>query len=407
VALHGPRKWSAIAGLLGNRIGKQCRERWHNHLSPNVTKEAWSAEEDALILYWHARVGNRWAEIAKHLEGRSVWARVHVRHRQAHTRTLTYASLCRTDNAVKNHWNSTMRRRMKTTGSGAAMLAAAASRPTGAARGGSQRARKRLGMDEGDEEEEGDDEDDDEDDEVDEDEDEEDEEDDEQGAEDDGAAAESAAVGTKRTPMLSRRAPEATAATAPVRKSARGPRPKQRHLDEDYEYDQRPRSSASASSSPRVPPSSARPSTVPVDRRMAKRVDGRWTVAPGAVHGHPADQGEDEGPGEGEGGDSPLGSSDKENHDPAHTARGPHRPAPQPKLGRPHGRGLLVGLRCPEDLFTFGADDGTDASLLRRRRRRLMTMAPGGRSTDPRAMAGECVAHVGDRRRLYLGVRAS
>jgi hypothetical protein len=53
VEQHGTRKWSFIARLLHGRIGKQCRERWHNHLRPDIKRGAWTELEEKLLIDAH------------------------------------------------------------------------------------------------------------------------------------------------------------------------------------------------------------------------------------------------------------------------------------------------------------------------------------------------------------------
>ena len=59
VKLYGPKRWSLIAMQLKGRIGKQCRERWHNHLNPDVNKSSWTQDEDGIIFQYHKKWGNQ------------------------------------------------------------------------------------------------------------------------------------------------------------------------------------------------------------------------------------------------------------------------------------------------------------------------------------------------------------
>ena len=85
---NGQKDWAKLALLLQGRTGKQCRERFRNHLNTNVNHEPWTEEEDALLVELHAKFGNAWTKLAEHFNGRS-------------------------DNCIKNRWNSTVRKRLE------------------------------------------------------------------------------------------------------------------------------------------------------------------------------------------------------------------------------------------------------------------------------------------------------
>ncbi|KAG2308846.1 hypothetical protein Bca52824_028594 [Brassica carinata] len=89
VRKRGEGNWNAVqknSGLL--RCGKSCRLRWANHLRPNLRKGSFSPDEEKIIIELHAKLGNKWARMASQLPGR-------------------------TDNEIKNYWNTRMKRRQR------------------------------------------------------------------------------------------------------------------------------------------------------------------------------------------------------------------------------------------------------------------------------------------------------
>ena len=78
--------WTVLAKSVRGRTPKQCRERWFNHLDPNVNKGPWTPEEDQIIWEAQLKMGNRWSSIARMLKGR-------------------------TENAVKIRWKSLKRQK--------------------------------------------------------------------------------------------------------------------------------------------------------------------------------------------------------------------------------------------------------------------------------------------------------
>ncbi|XP_058193471.1 transcription factor MYB16-like [Rhododendron vialii] len=85
---YGPGSWSALPAEAGlQRCGKSCRLRWKNYLRPDIKRGKFSLQEEQTIIQLHALLGNRWSIIAAHLSKR-------------------------TDNDIKNHWNTHLKKRL-------------------------------------------------------------------------------------------------------------------------------------------------------------------------------------------------------------------------------------------------------------------------------------------------------
>ncbi|XP_027152604.1 transcription factor MYB20 [Coffea eugenioides] len=86
---NGIQCWRLVPKLAGlMRCGKSCRLRWINYLRPDLKRGAWTEAEEDMIIELHSRLGNRWSKIAAHFPGR-------------------------TDNEIKNHWNTKIKKKLK------------------------------------------------------------------------------------------------------------------------------------------------------------------------------------------------------------------------------------------------------------------------------------------------------
>ncbi|OAY72625.1 Myb-related protein Hv33, partial [Ananas comosus] len=87
ISRFGVGSWSSVANLAGIRCGKSCRLRWINYLRPDLKRGSFSQQEEDLIISLHGILGNRWSQIASQLPGR-------------------------TDNEIKNFWNSCLKKKL-------------------------------------------------------------------------------------------------------------------------------------------------------------------------------------------------------------------------------------------------------------------------------------------------------
>lgn len=88
VEQNGLKDWAKLATILTRRNGKQCRERYKNHLDTSLKREPWTPEEDEKLIEIHNKLGNQWTKIVEYFPGR-------------------------TDNCIKNRWNSTLKKRIE------------------------------------------------------------------------------------------------------------------------------------------------------------------------------------------------------------------------------------------------------------------------------------------------------
>ncbi|KAI0504473.1 hypothetical protein KFK09_015425 [Dendrobium nobile] len=92
ITKYGHGCWSSVPKLAGlQRCGKSCRLRWINYLRPDLKRGTFSQQEENLIIELHGILGNRWSQIAAQLPGR-------------------------TDNEIKNLWNSCIKKKLRQRG---------------------------------------------------------------------------------------------------------------------------------------------------------------------------------------------------------------------------------------------------------------------------------------------------